>query len=145
MTTNAGSNNRVGGLGFGQSASEMGKDKAMKALQEFLRPEFINRVDEIVYFRPLSEETFRGIADLMLRELRTVMEERKISFTWDDSVVDYLVEKSYSVAYGARNLRRQIQKDIEDAIAAEIIDKHKGQVSSISVAAEDGKVIIAAI
>jgi ATP-dependent Clp protease ATP-binding subunit ClpA len=145
MTTNAGSNNRVGGLGFGQSASEMGKDKAMKALQEFLRPEFINRVDEIVYFRPLSEETFRGIADLMLRELRTVMEERKITFTWDDSVVDYLVEKSYSVAYGARNLRRQIQKDIEDAIAAEIIDKRKGQVSSISVAAEDGKVIIAAI
>jgi ATP-dependent Clp protease ATP-binding subunit ClpA len=145
MTTNAGSNNRVGGLGFGQSASEMGKDKAMKALQEFLRPEFINRVDEIVYFRPLSEETFRGIADLMLRQLRTVMEERKIAFTWDDSVVDYLVEKSYSVAYGARNLRRQIQKDIEDAIAAEIIDKHKGQVSSISVAAEDGKVIIAAI
>jgi ATP-dependent Clp protease ATP-binding subunit ClpA len=145
MTTNAGSNNRTGSLGFGQSLSDMGKDKAMKALQEFLRPEFINRVDEIVYFRPLSEETFRGIADLMLRQLRDVMTERKIAFTWDESVVDYLVEKSYSIAYGARNLRRQIQKDIEDAIAAEIIDKHKGQVSSISVAAADGKVIIAAI
>jgi ATP-dependent Clp protease ATP-binding subunit ClpA len=145
MTTNAGSHNRTGSLGFGQSVSDMGKDKAMKALQEFLRPEFINRVDEIVYFRPLSEETFRGIADLMLRELRSVMEERKIAFTWDDSVIDYLVEKSYSAAYGARNLRRQIQKDIEDAIAAEIIDKHKGQVTSISVAAMDGKIIIAAI
>ena len=145
MTTNAGSDKRVGSLGFGQSISDMGREKAMKALQEFLRPEFINRVDEIVYFRPLSEETFRGIADLMLRQLRDVMEERKIAFTWDDSVIDYLVEKSFSIAYGARNLRRQIQKDIEDAIAAEIIDKHKGQVHSISVAAADGKVLIAAI
>ncbi len=145
MTTNAGSDKRVGGLGFGQSVSDMGREKAMKALQEFLRPEFINRVDEIVYFRPLSEETFRAIADLMLRELRAVMEERKIAFEWDGSVIDYLVEKSYSLAYGARNLRRQIQKDIEDAIAAEIIDKHKGQVRSITVAAVDGSVVIAAI
>ena len=145
MTTNAGSDKRVGSLGFAKSAADMGRDKAMKALQEFLRPEFINRVDEIVYFQPLSEEVFRGIADLMLRELRTVMEERKIAFTWDESVVDYLVEKSYSLAYGARNLRRQIQKDIEDAIAAEIIDKHKGKVTSISVAAADGAVVIAAV
>ena len=145
MTTNAGSDKRVGSLGFGQSLSDMGREKAMKALQEFLRPEFLNRVDEIVYFRPLSEETFRGIAELMLRQLRDVMEERKIAFSWDGSVIDYLVEKSFSLAYGARNLRRQIQKDIEDAIAAEIIDKHKGQVRSISVAAADGKVIIAAI
>ncbi len=145
MTTNAGSERRVGGLGFGQTISDMGKDKAMKALQEFLRPEFINRVDEIVYFNPLSEETFRGIADLILRELRDVMTERKIDFTWDESVIIYLVEKSYSVTYGARNLRRQLQKDIEDAIAAEIIDKRRGQVSAISVAAQDGKVVIAAI
>ena len=145
MTTNAGSDKRVSSLGFDKSAADMGRDKAMKALQDFLRPEFINRVDEIVYFQPLSEETFRGIADLMLRELRDVMTERKIEFTWDPSVIDYLVEKSYSLAYGARNLRRQIQKDIEDAIAAEIIDKHKGQVRSISVAAADGSVVIAAV
>ncbi len=145
MTTNAGSDKRVSSLGFDKSAADMGRDKALKALQDFLRPEFINRVDEIVYFQPLSEEVFRGIADLMLRELRDVMTERKIEFTWDGSVVDYLVEKSYSLAYGARNLRRQIQKDIEDAIAAEIIDKHKGQVRSISVAAADGSVVIAAV
>jgi ATP-dependent Clp protease ATP-binding subunit ClpA len=145
MTTNAGSDKRVASLGFDKSAADMGKEKALKALQEFLRPEFINRVDEIVYFQPLSEEVFRGIAGLMLRELKDVMTERKIEFTWDDSVIDYLVEKSYSIAYGARNLRRQIQKDIEDAIAAEIIDKHKGQVSSISVAAADGAVVIAAV
>ena len=145
MTTNAGSDRQVGGLGFGQSLGDMGREKAMKALKDFLRPEFINRVDEIVYFQPLSEETFRGIAALILGELRDVMAERKISFTWDDAVVDYLVEKSYSVTYGARNLRRQIQKDIEDAIAAEIIDKRKGQVSAISVSAENGLIVIAAI
>ena len=145
MTTNAGSDKRVSSLGFDKTTSDMGRDKAMKALQDFLRPEFINRVDEIVYFRPLSEETFRSIAELMLRELRSVMEERRIAFEWDESVIDYLVEKSYSLAYGARNLRRQIQKDIEDAIAAEIIDKHKGQVRSITVAAADGGIVIAAI
>ena len=145
MTTNAGSDKRVGGVGFNQTISDMGRERAMKALQEFLRPEFINRVDEIVYFLPLSEETFRAIADLMLRQLRDVMTERKIEFTWDGSVIDYLVEKSYSLAYGARNLRRQIQKDIEDAIAAEIIDKHRERVTSISVAASDGTVVIAAI
>ncbi len=145
MTTNAGSDRQVGGLGFGQSLGEMGREKAMKALRDFLRPEFINRVDEIVYFKPLSEETFRGIAGLILGELRDVMSERKIDFAWDDSVVSYLVEKSYSVTYGARNLRRQIQKDIEDAIAAEIIDKRKGQVRSISVSAVDGQIVIAAI
>ncbi len=145
MTTNAGSDRQVGGLGFGQSLGDMGKEKAMKALKDFLRPEFINRVDEIVYFQPLSEETFRGIAALILGELRDVMAERKIDFSWDEAVVDYLVEKSYSVTYGARNLRRQIQKDIEDAIAAEIIDKRKGQVRTISVSAEDGQVVIAAI
>ena len=145
MTTNAGSDKRVSSLGFDKSAADMGRDKAMKALQDFLRPEFINRVDEIVYFKPLSEETFRSIADLMLRELRGVMEERRIAFEWDASVIDYLVEKSYSLAYGARNLRRQIQKDIEDAIASEIIDKHKGTVRSITVAAVDGSVVIAAV
>ncbi len=145
MTTNAGSDRQVGGLGFGQSLGDMGREKALKALKDFLRPEFINRVDEIVYFQPLSEQTFRGIAALILGELKDVMAERKIDFSWDEAVVDYLVEKSYSVAYGARNLRRQIQKDIEDAIAAEIIDKRKGQVRTISVSASGGQIVIAAI
>ena len=91
----------------------------MKALNEFLRPEFINRVDEVVCFNQLTEENFRGIATLMLSELRDVMAEKNHSLTWDDSVLDYLVKKGYSVTYGARNLRRLIQKEIEDAIAAE--------------------------
>ncbi len=145
MTTNAGSDRQVGSLGFGQSIGEMGREKALKALRDFLRPEFINRVDEIVYFQPLSEETFRGIAALILGELKDVMAEKKIDFTWDEAVIGYLVEKSYSVTYGARNLRRQIQKDIEDAIAAEIIDKRRGQVRAISVSAADGQIVIAAI
>ena len=145
MTTNAGSDRRSGSLGFGQSLNDMGRERAMKALQEFLRPEFINRVDEIVYFHQLTEENFRGIAGLMLRELQNVMTERDIRFVWDDSVIDYLVKKSYSLQYGARNLRRCIQKDIEDAIAAEIIDRRRGQVSCISIAAEDDKIVIAAL
>ncbi len=145
MTTNAGSDRKTGSLGFGQSLNDMGRDRAMKALQEFLRPEFINRVDEIVYFNRLSEEDFRAIAALMLRELEAVMRERGISFTWNESVLDHLVKNSYSVQYGARNLRRLIQKDIEDAIAEEIIDRRKGQVSCISIAGEGDKIVIAAL
>ena len=85
----------------------------MKALQEFLRPEFINRVDEIVYFHQLTEENFRAIAALMLQELQDSLAEKGIVFTWQDSLLDYLVKKSYSAAYGARNLRRLIQKELE--------------------------------
>ena len=143
MTTNAGSDKKSGSVGFGQSLNELGRERAMKALQDFLRPEFINRVDEIVYFNQLTEENFRGIAALMLSELRGVMDERHIRFSWDDSVIDYLVRESYSVQYGARNLRRLIQKQIEDAVAAEIIDGHKGQVSQIAISAPDGKIVIA--
>ncbi len=142
MTTNAGSDKKSGSVGFGQSLNELGRERAMKALQDFLRPEFINRVDEIVYFNQLTEDNFRAIAALMLNELRSVMAERHIEFTWDDSVIDYLVRESYSVQYGARNLRRLIQKQIEDAVAAEIIDGHKGQVSHISASAPEGKVVI---
>ena len=146
MTTNAGSDRRGGGsLGFGATLNEQNRERALKALQEFLRPEFINRVDEIVYFNQLSEENFRGIAEIMLRELQAVINERGIAFTWDDSVVDYLVKKSYSVQYGARNLRRQLQKDIEDAIATEIIDRHKGAVREITVTVADDSVLIAAV
>ncbi len=146
MTTNAGSDNQSSSsIGFGQTLGELGREKAMKALREFLRPEFINRVDEIIYFQPLSKETFRGIAQLILGELRDVMAERKIDFTWDDSVVDYLVAKSYSLTYGARNLRRQIQKDIEDAIASEIVDKHKGQIHSISVTTDQDQILIVSL
>ena len=144
MTTNAGSNLKGGSLGFGQSVNEQSKEKVMKALNDFLRPEFINRVDEIVYFNRLTEENFKDIARLMLGEVRDVLAEKDISLTYDDKLVDYLAEKSYSLTYGARNLRRLIQKEVEDVMAAEIVDKYRGAVRSISLTAEDGKVIVSA-
>ena len=145
LTTNAGSDRKGGGLGFGQTLNEMGRERALKALQEFLRPEFINRVDEIVYFNQLGPEDFRRIAALMLKELGDVMAGRGIEFCYDDSVVEYLADKGGSVQYGARNLRRILQKDVEDAVAAEIIDGRRERVTRVSASAEDGKILIAAL
>ena len=142
MTTNAGSNTGSGSLGFGGSVSDMGQERAMKALNDFLRPEFINRVDEIVYFNKLTEEDFRRIAELMLGETKAAISESGIALTWNDSLIDYLVEKSYSVKYGARSLRRTIQKDVEDPVAAKIIEKHGENVGRIRLSAADGKVKI---
>ena len=140
MTSNAGSNQKGGSVGFGRSLTEQSKEKAMKALGEFLRPEFINRVDEIVCFNQLSEDNFRGIADIMLAELQQSLEGRGIAFTWDESVKDYLVKKSYSVAYGARNLRRAIQTDLEDPIAERIIKSYVDPFRSIKASCEDGTI-----
>ena len=145
MTTNAGSDRKDGTVGFGGSVSDQGKDRALKALKDFLRPEFINRVDEIVYFNKLNEENFREIAKLMLSELSQVMKEKNMAFTYDDALLDYLSKKSFSLTYGARNLRRLIQKEVEDAIATEIVDKHKGKISSISVTATDDAVEVVAV
>ena len=139
-TSNAGSNQKGGSVGFGRSLTEQSKEKAMKALGEFLRPEFINRVDEIVCFNQLSEDNFRGIADIMLAELQQSLEGRGIAFTWDESVKDYLVKKSYSVAYGARNLRRAIQTDLEDPIAERIIKSYVDPFRSIKATCEDGTI-----
>ena len=125
MTSNAGSNTKVGSVGFGRSANEQSRERAMKALQDFLRPEFLNRVDEIVCFNQLTEENFRGIASIMLGELAGALLEKNVTFTWEDSLLDYLVKKSYSAAYGARNLRRLIQKELEDAIAVRLIENYQ--------------------
>ena len=142
MTTNAGSNRKGGAMGFGGTVSDMGRERALKALGEFLRPEFINRVDEIVYFNSLTEENFRSIAKLMLEETRDAIAERGISMTWNTALIDYLVRKSYSVTYGARNLRRTIQKDVEDAIAQKIIDCRGENAGHISVSADDSGVVV---
>ena len=145
MTTNAGSDKRTGSVGFNMSADEQGKEKAVKALNDFLRPEFINRVDEIIYFHRLTEENIRAIASLMLEDLRTAMAERGTALTWDESVIAYLAGKGYSATYGARNLQRLIQKDIEDAIATEIIDHRKGAASAVSLTVSDGKISVCAL
>ena len=144
MTTNAGSNTKSGTLGFGMTANDQNRERVMKALNDFLRPEFLNRVDEIVYFNQLSEDNFKDIARLMLDELRGVLSAKGMTLSYDDSVVDYLAKKSYSVTYGARNLRRTIQKEIEDRIAAVVVDERRGAVSSITLTAgEDGVEITA--
>ena len=142
MTTNAGSNRKGGAMGFGGTVNDMGRERALKALGEFLRPEFINRVDEIVYFNSLTEENFRSIAELMLEETRDAIAERGISMTWNTALIDYLVRKSYSVTYGARNLRRTIQKDVEDAIAQKIIECRGENAGHISVSADDNGVVV---
>ena len=136
MTSNAGSDVKGGSLGFDRSANQLGKEKAMKGLESFLRPEFINRVDEIVYFNQLTEDNFKDIARIMLSELDGVLKEKNIAFSYDESVLDYLVKKSYSAAYGARNLRRQIQKDLEDPIAAKLIQRYADPVTRIGLSAQ---------
>ena len=140
MTTNAGSNSKSGSVGFGGSLSDMSRERTMKALNEFLRPEFINRVDEVICFNQLTETNFRAIAELMLGELRENMERKNIALIWDDSLVDHLVREGYSVTYGARNLRRLIQKQVEDQIAEGIIARRGESSSQIMLSAENGKV-----
>ena len=145
MTSNAGSESSSGPLGFGKTVNEQSKDKAMKALQQFLRPEFLNRVDEVICFNQLSEENFRAIAQIMLKELQEVLKEKDLDFTWDEAVLDQLVKDSYSAAYGARNLRRHIQKALEDPIATKIIDSYLSPIHALKAVVEDGKILITAL
>ena len=141
MTSNAGSDTKsAGAVGFGGSADQQGKERAMKALRDFLRPEFLNRVDEIVCFNHLTRENFSGIARIMLEELRASLRDKGYTFRYDDALVDYLVEKSYSMTYGARNLRRLIQKELEDPMASRIIDSFEHPITQISATAADGAV-----
>ena len=145
MTSNAGSNQKSGTVGFGRTANEQNRDRVIKALQEFLRPEFINRVDEIISFNQLTEENFRAIAALMLKELAQSIAQKNITFTWEDSLVDYLVKKSYSPVYGARNLRRTIQKELEDAIAMRLIDGYDSPISRMNAYSQDDKIELMAM
>jgi ATP-dependent Clp protease ATP-binding subunit ClpC len=143
MTSNAGSDKSAGGtVGFGRSSDEQDKERVMKALQSFLRPEFINRVDEIVYFHQLTKDNFRGIATIMLNELAESLSAKGFTFIYDDTLLDYLVEKSYSAAYGARNLRRCIQKELEDPMAVRIIESFDHPITHIRASAADGKVTL---
>ena len=141
MTSNAGSDTKsAGAVGFGGSADDQGKERIMKALQDFLRPEFLNRVDEIVCFNHLTKENFAGIARIMLDELKASLGDKGYTLRYDEALVDYLVEKSYSLTYGARNLRRLIQKELEDPMAARIIDAFEHPITQISATVRDGAV-----
>ena len=141
MTSNAGSDTKsAGAVGFGGSADDQGRERIMKALQDFLRPEFLNRVDEIVCFNHLTKENFAGIARIMLDELKASLGDKGYTLRYDEALVDYLVEKSYSLTYGARNLRRLIQKELEDPVAARIIDAFEHPITQISATVRDGAV-----
>ena len=139
MTSNAGSQSNNTPAGFGRTVSQMSKDRVMKALEEIMRPEFLNRIDEIIAFNQLSEDNFRHIAEIMLGELRTTLADKDIRLTWDDSLLGLLTEKSYSVKYGARNLRRLIEKEIENPLATAIVTGDK-PLMGVHLSAEDGKV-----
>ena len=146
MTTNAGSDRKDGSMGFGRSLSEQGKEKAMKALGEIMRPEFINRIDEIISFNQLTQDDFKKIARLMLDELGEHMRERRdMTLSYDDSLIEYLAQKSYTVKFGARNLRRLIQKEVEDAIVTMIIESYGGGLSGVSITVEDNKILMMAV
>ena len=142
MTSNAGSERKEGTVGFGHTLNEQNRDRAMKALGEFLRPEFLNRVDEVICFNRLDEKNFAGIARIMLSELQKSLEDKGLHFTWDEDVEEYLVKKSYSATYGARNLRRTIQKELEDEMASQIIDSYEHPVTQLHAAMEDGKLVV---
>ncbi len=144
MTTNAGSDRKDGKVGFGGSINDLSKDRSMKALKDFLRPEFLNRIDEIVYFNSLTEENFKGIARLMLEELRAVMKDKGIALDYGEELVAYLASKSFSLTYGARNLRRLIQKEVEDGIASEMIDNRRGKVAHVAITVENEALRISA-
>ena len=114
----------------------------MKALRGFLRPEFINRVDEIITFNHLTEENFLGIADIMLKELSDSLAARGLTLTWEETVREHLVDKAYSVTYGARNLRRTIQRDLEDPISERIIDSFEKPISAIRVKVAEEQIVL---
>lgn len=145
MTSNAGSENKTTQVGFGKNTSEQNKDRALKALEGMMRPEFLNRIDEIIAFNSLSEEDFAKIAELLLQELQTSLEARKIRLTWDDSLIQYLVKKSYSAKFGARNLRRFIEKEVENQLASAIVASYDRPLAGAHITVQDEKLSISTI
>ena len=145
MTSNAGSDRSGGSVGFGKTVSEQDEARAVKALEEIMRPEFLNRNDDLISFSHLTKEDFRGIATIMLGQLRDTLAENNIRLTWDDSLVDYLIEDSFSVKFGARNLRRAIEKQVEDELANRIIAAWEHPLSGAHVSAADGKIVVQTI
>ena len=145
MTSNAGSTDRDTGVGFNKTDSDIAKDKAMKALREFLRPEFLGRIDEIVVFNPLTEENFAGIAGLMLDEMKSPLEEKHISLRYTDEALKAIAHKAYGQKLGARDIRRVIRNEVEDKIAEHLIDKGEGAVSAVAISADNGEIKVDAL
>lgn len=145
MTSNAGSTDRDTGVGFNKTDSDIAKDKAMKALRDFLRPEFLGRIDEIVVFNSLTEENFAGIAGLMLDEMKSPLEEKHISLRYTDEALKTIAHKAYGQKLGARDIRRVIRNEVEDKIAELLIDKGEGAVSAVAISADNGEIKVDAL
>ncbi len=141
MTSNAGSTDKSIGVGFNRTDTEISKDKAMKGLREFLRPEFISRIDEVVVFRNLSKENFQEITALMLDEMKEPLAEKNMTVTYDDAALAAIAEEAYGKPYGARDIRRVIRQQVEDKIASLII-AHNGEIHNLAISAVDGKVTV---
>ncbi len=145
MTTNAGSSFSTNAAGFGKTSNEQSSEKTVRALEQFLRPEFLNRVDEIITFRQLDEKDFTAIARIMLNQLAGVLEDRGVKLCYTDGAAEYVAKESYSAKYGARNMRRYIQKQIEDVIATKIIGSYMQAITMITVdRTEEGLQIVCA-
>ena len=141
MTSNAGSSDKSTGVGFNRTENEISRDKAMKGLKDFLRPEFISRIDEIVVFRNLTKEDFSSIAALMLDEMKEPLAEKDITLSYDENALKLVAEKSFGKPYGARDIRRVIRQEIEDQMA-EIIIERASEVDEISISADGDKIIV---
>ncbi len=144
MTSNAGSATGGTPAGFGRTVSQQSKERAMKALEDIMRPEFLNRIDEIIAFNQLTEADFRRISSIMLGELRDTLSDKGIRLTWDDSLLDWLTEKSFSIKFGARNLRRLIEKEIENPLATAIVTGDR-PLTGAYLRAADGKMVLETI
>ena len=138
MTTNAGSQTGNGYAGFGNGGSQT-ENKTEKALSDFLRPEFINRIDEIITFRPLEEKDFIEISRIMINDLAKALAEKDIKVKCSEEALGLIAKKAYSRKYGARNLRRRIETDVEDRIAAEIISSYQKKLTGVAIGAKDGE------
>ena len=144
MTSNAGSATGGTPAGFGRTVSQQSKERAMKALEDIMRPEFLNRIDEIIAFNQLTEADFRRISTIMLGELRDTLSDKGIRLTWDDSLLDWLTEKSFSIKFGARNLRRLIEKEIENPLATAIVTGDR-PLTGAYLRASEGKMVLGTI
>ena len=139
MTSNAGSDKRENSLGFAKTAADMNREKVMKSLSEFLRPEFLARIDEVIVFRPLDVEDYKKIAALMLDEYVKTLKEKGVELSYTQEVCGYLAEKSIHGQSGARDLRNNIRRMVEDKLAMLLVEKGEGSLSGVSLSIQDGE------
>ena len=142
MTSNAGSTDKLLGLGFNRTEEVVSKDRVMKGLTEFFRPEFLSRIDEVIVFNPLSKESYVKIAELMMVEMKESLAEKAIELSWDDRALEVIMDKSYNKKSGGRDIRRVLEDYVEDRIAGEIINHPDEKIEKLFVSAdEEGKEI----